>query len=631
MVVADQGSRIEPAGIATPPVEHDSPVVAWLEQVHARHAAASDGAIATYIPELATADPDWFGIAIATVDGTVHDVGDAQMPFTIQSISKPLTYGLALDALGEDAVRRRVGVEPTGDAFNSITLTPVSGLPLNPMVNAGAIATASLFAEANDAADPFAILLAAYGRFAGHPLELDEAVYRSERDTGHRNRAIGHLLRSSGVIDGEPDRVVDLYFRQCSVVVTARDLAVIAATLAGGGVNPVTGERVLRPSTARSVLSVMATCGMYDGAGEWMYTVGLPAKSGVAGGLIAVLPGQLGIGIFSPPLDPRGNSVRAVRVCRELSTELDLHIVARRGPAVAPIRSRYSISEVGSKRLRDEHTRALLAVAGRRSVVFELQGELTFLAVERVASVLSSIDSPPDHVVLDLRRIATIERSSLPLLARLILGVRQQGAEFVLSGHDRHAATLQDLDDELVRIGEMQAPTFGDLDLALEWVEERLLTPYDAGGAAGRLALADHALLAGLEPEQLRRVEAVLGVRHYARGERIVATGDAAAELFLVATGRLSVSVEVDGGGRRRLSTLGPGMMFGEAALFGPARRSADVHADDDVVCHVLAVGDFDRLVRDDPSTGTVILRNLARIVGQTAQRLTRELAVIAG
>ena len=276
-----------------------SPFADDVGAIHAMFAELRSGAVADYIPQLGTADPELFGVAIATVDGAVHTAGDVDHPFTIQSISKAFVYGLALEDHGRDAVLARVGVEPTGDAFNSIMIDEVSLRPFNPMVNAGAIATTGLLRGE----DGLARILDTFGRYAGRPLAVDEDVYRSERDTGHRNRAIAHLLRNFAVIGDDPERVLDLYFHQCAIAVTCRDLAMVGATLANKGVNPVTGERAVDERYVASVLSVMATCGMYDFAGQWLYDVGLPAKSGVAGGILAVLPGQLGIGTYSPPLD----------------------------------------------------------------------------------------------------------------------------------------------------------------------------------------------------------------------------------------------------------------------------------------------------------------------------------------
>jgi len=293
-----------------------SPIARYVRLLHERFANLYDGAVATYIPELALADPSWFGISVATADGYVYEVGDTRQPFTIQSISKPFVYGLALEDRGKAAILERIGVEPTGDAFNEISLESPTGRPRNPMINAGAIAATSLV-RGESAEDRWNRILALFSLYAGRKLAINEAVYRSERETGHRNRAISHMLRNFEIIDHDPEPDLDLYFRQCSIDVDCRDLAIIGATLATGGVNPVTRERVIRADNVDEVLSVMTTCGMYDYAGEWVYRVGLPAKSGVAGGIVAVMPGQLAVAVFSPPLDQRGNSVRGVAVCGE--------------------------------------------------------------------------------------------------------------------------------------------------------------------------------------------------------------------------------------------------------------------------------------------------------------------------
>ena len=241
------------------PIEH------LLDDLHERLGRLDGGALPTYIPKLADVDPSLFGIAVATVDGAVYEAGDTRVGFTLQSVSKPLTYALALDLHGAEAVATRIGVEPSGDAFNSIALAPETGVPSNAMVNAGAITASSLVADGAS----FAAVLDAYGSFAGRALDVDEAVFESERVTGHRNRAIAHLLRTFGVID-DPDVALERYFRQCAVLVDCRDLALVGATLANGGVHPLTRTAAVRPEVVRQVLSVMASCGMYDGAGEWM-------------------------------------------------------------------------------------------------------------------------------------------------------------------------------------------------------------------------------------------------------------------------------------------------------------------------------------------------------------------------
>jgi glutaminase len=299
-----------------------------IEELLRQHAGNADGDVARYIPELAKADPALFGISICTVEGERFSAGNAQHAFTLQSCSKPFVYGFALEDKGREAVQSRVGVEPTGDRFNSfVTLAEHAHRAHNPMVNAGAIAATALLAGA-DAPAQLTRILRGFETFAGRSLEVDMKVYLSERETGHRNRAIAHLLKTVGILGDadDIDRILDLYFQHCSVLATSDDLAAMAATLANGGVNPVTQKRALAPAFVRDLLSVMLTCGLYDTAGEWAYKVGVPAKSGVGGGLFGVVPGRMGIAVYSPLLDEKGTSVRGKRVFEDLSRALGLHI-----------------------------------------------------------------------------------------------------------------------------------------------------------------------------------------------------------------------------------------------------------------------------------------------------------------
>jgi glutaminase len=296
-----------------------------IGELHARYADERSGELATYIPELACADPEHFGIAIATTGGDVFTAGDAGVHFTMQSISKPFIYGMALQDRGREEVLRRVGVEPTGDTFNSIIKLDAANRPHNPMVNAGAIATTSLLSGERPTGR-LRRMLDMFTGYLGEPATIDTPVFVSERSTGHRNRAIAHLLLTFGMIEDDVDAVLDLYFQQCSVRVSAASLAMMAATLANGGVNPKTGRRVIDAGYIRDILTVMFTCGMYNFAGQWAYTVGLPAKSGVAGGLIAVAPGRFGLAVYSPLLDEHSHSVRGIRVCEDLSRNSGMHV-----------------------------------------------------------------------------------------------------------------------------------------------------------------------------------------------------------------------------------------------------------------------------------------------------------------
>jgi glutaminase len=329
------------------------PLQRFLTTCHADFSADHGGEVAHYIPELSKADPGHFGISLATLDGHVYEVGDSRVPFTIQSMSKAFVFALALDTLGAERVESVIGVEPSGDPFNSIRLN-AENHPFNPMVNAGAIACSGLMREARgDAA--FEYIRQALSRFAGRELDVDEAVFTSESATGDRNRAIGYLLRNSTVIREDVSAVLEVYFRQCSVLVTARDIAIMAATLANRGLNPVSGEQVMTPYAISRTLSVMTSSGMYDYAGEWIYRVGIPAKSGVGGGILAALPGRLGLGSYSPRLDGHGNSVRGIKVCEALSSHYDLHMLNRSDDARNTIIADYTIGKSASRRSRRPH------------------------------------------------------------------------------------------------------------------------------------------------------------------------------------------------------------------------------------------------------------------------------------
>ncbi len=271
---------------------------------------------------------DAFAIALAGVDGAVASIGDDSVPFALQSVSKVFAYGLALEDHGRERVLERVGVEPSGDSFNSIVFDERHNRPYNPMVNAGALATSDLI-RGRDLEEKIARLLGSMRAYAGNDrIEVDDRTLAREMDNADRNRATAYLMRARGMIAGDVEDTLELYLSQCSITVTCRDLAVMAATLANGGVNPVTGHVCLPRERVRDVLSVMYTCGMYDFAGEWAYEIGVPAKSGVSGAILCVIPGKLGLAVFSPGLDEYGNSIRGIGVCQEISERLGLHIFA---------------------------------------------------------------------------------------------------------------------------------------------------------------------------------------------------------------------------------------------------------------------------------------------------------------
>jgi glutaminase len=449
-------------------------------------------------------------------------------------------------------------------------------------------------------------------------------VYESERDTGHRNRAIGHLLRSFDVLGEAPDEALDLYFRQCSVSVDCRDLAFMAATLANGGANPITGERPIRSKFVQHVLSIMATCGMYDYAGEWVYWVGMPAKSGVSGGILAVLPGQLGLGVFSPPLDARGNSVRGVEVCRRVSTDLNLHFLSAARPAGSIVRASYSLARVGSKRVRSEAESLALEALGERARIYELQGDLAFAAVEAVSRRVVEDSPGVELAVLDLSRVTQIGDAAAEILLALAQSLARAGKQLAFASADRHARAVRMVRERLSREGAHPLLVFPELDLALEYGENRLLGR-EPGASAPPVPLAEHPILAGLEPAQRLELESRLELRSFAAGERIVRRGDLADRIYFIVAGEVSVSAELANGKLKRLSTLSAGMTFGEIAMVNRAPRSADVRADTPTECYALDVAEFDRLGEKHPEIKMTLLENLLRALSRTASRLTGE------
>ncbi len=307
-----------------------------LVEAYERFAEVTDGSVSNVYPALESADPDAFGLAIATTDGgAVHHVGDAATPFTIMSVAKPFVLALVCESVGLSAVRALVGVNATGLPFNSVAAVEQARAGrTNPMVNPGAIATTSLV-PGDDQDARWGLVIDGLSRFAGRELSLDSTTLTSALSTNHRNRALANMLTSLGALAGEPAEAVDLYTRQSCVAVTAADLAVMGATLANGGVNPVTGDRVVGPQTAHDTLGVMTVAGMYETSGDWLLDVGMPGKSGIGGGILCVSPGKGALATYAPPLDSAGNSVRGQLVARYLARRLGLDVLSS-APESAP-------------------------------------------------------------------------------------------------------------------------------------------------------------------------------------------------------------------------------------------------------------------------------------------------------
>ncbi|KAL1413035.1 hypothetical protein Q8F55_000784 [Vanrija albida] len=414
-----KGLPIDPN--AHPGVKIQSPISDYLATLVSQNSKDNPGANAAYIPELAAVNSDQIGACITTVDGYVYGAGATSVEFSIQSVSKPFVYALAIEEHGLDWVLKRVDVEPSGEAFNELSLDGEQ-LPKNPMINAGAMTTHSLIGEGKYSVDErFEHIRKGLSAFAGRDLGVDEGSYKSEIATAFRNFSIAYMLRNYGAIKGDPGDVVKGYTRQCAIRLTAEDLAQMGATLANGGKQPVTGVQVVSPETVRQVLSVMTTCGMYNEAGHWVCEVGFPGKSGVSGCVLGVLPGNLGMATFSPRLDVAGNSVRGVRMYKQIAKEMVLHMMLPPPPARTVIRRDY----------------LLRSAEGEKIVVVSLMGAVNFTATERIVRVLQSRTAAQEAhtingLVVDVRRVDQVYPVASRILAEALRRLRATGHKVVL-------------------------------------------------------------------------------------------------------------------------------------------------------------------------------------------------------
>lgn len=601
----------------------ETPLLRFIKETHTEFSRIDAGEVASYIPELGKANPDHFGIAVATTDGHVYEAGDTQVPFTIQSVSKAMVFALALDLLGAERVEAAIGVEPSGEAFNSIRLR-ADNKPFNAMVNAGAIACSGLIAEsAGDEA--FELIRTALGRFAGRDLGVDEAVFESERSTGDRNRAIAYLLRTYGGVVGDVDRLLDVYFRQCSVLVTARDLAVMGATFANHGVNPLTGDTVSSNYAVARTLAVMSSSGMYDFAGEWIYRVGVPAKSGVGGGILAALPSQLGLGTFSPRLDMHGNSVRGIRTCEAISEAFDLHMLSRRDDVRTCVVADYDFRTVPSKPGRQPHEQDILSARSGAIRAIELAGKLSFASMDYVTRRLTAPADVPEFLILNLHRVATITDAGLKLLTGLIKNQLPAGTTAVIAGVEAASPVAPQL--KALREQGVRVRIFPTYDAAVEWAEDQVV--YRHGGFSRIEVEADlsrQALLAGLSPQELADLSR-LGTRVvFPAGTRIISANEPPARVYFLLRGMVSAR----SAGDVRLSTMIPGMVFGEMALIEQP-RSTDVWADTEAVCVEVTADQFRAFQETHARAADRIMRNLAVLLAGRIRMATARIEMLTG
>src|SRR3954465_6225130 len=548
------------------------PLLRFLADCHTKFLAETSGAVADYIPELSKANPDHFGISLATLDGHVYEVGDTQIPFTIQSISKAFVFALALDTLGAEQVESVIGVEPSGEPFNSIRLN-ADNHPFNAMVNSGAITCSGLIHQAKGR-DALEFIRQALSRFAGRDLAVDDAVFASESATGDRNRAIGYLLRNSAVIKQDVNAVLDVYFRQCAILVTARDCAIMAATLANRGLNPITGEQVLSPYAITHTLSVMTSSGMYDYAGEWIYRVGMPAKSGVGGGIVAALPSQLGLGTFSPLLDSHGNSARGLKGCEALSARFDLHMLNRSADVRTSIIADYDILGISSRRSRQPHEQQILDDRHSDIGVIELVGALNFAAIDYVTRRLAGEPPNAPLLILDFRRVPDMTAAGAQLLGENITILGNGCVTAILTGLEASSAVCKAIAGRVAEPRRLRR--FALLDEAIEWAEDQVIYRYGGFTASKETShLGEQALLADLAPDEIAALAELSTARRYEAGQRIVSAGEPANSLFFLQSGMVSVKLPRG----VRLTSPAPATEFGERPTIENPRR-ADVWAD---------------------------------------------------
>jgi glutaminase len=588
-----------PRGSTTIVADVPSPVDAYLASVHAAHLPDRSGRVYDGIPELARVDADAFGICLATVDGHLYEAGDTRTDFTIQSISKTFTYALALADRGLAAVDAKIDVEPSGEAFYEISLSPQTGLPSNAMINAGAIAACWLI-EGDSPHALYERVRGTFSRAADRELAMSDGIFSADLAVAHRHRAIGHLLRGSGVIESDPDPAVELYFRQCALQLDCRDLALMAATLANGGVQPRTGERIFEPEVVERVLSVMATCGMYDAAGEWVVDVGLPAKSGVGGGVLAVLPGQVGIALYSPRLDRHGNSVRGVAACRQISRELELHFLRVASERRSAIRDAWDVGSWPSSRRRTPDEQEVLNEHRASARVYALHGDLLFAGAESVVREVTERAPALDVIVLDISRVAEIARVARTMLAATQAELQARGCRLALVDPDGDLA------------GEDGIAVFEDIDEATAWAEDRLIERH--GGTLATTApipLAEHGLAGDLRPDELGALRPLLERRHVAAGERIVAAGAEPAGIFFIVSGQATADLTDEHGVSHRVAVLPAGTSFGKRAVISGEPHATDVCADTDLDLFVLTPQAMNELERRSPRTAIALLRTM--------------------
>lgn len=576
----------------------------------------NNGVLANYIPELSKVNPGNFGIVLTTVDGYQYAYGDTDIDFTIQSVSKPFVYGMAIQEHGIKKVLEKISVEPSGDAFNSISLYPGSGRPYNPMINAGAIAATSMVWQVHKE-ETFDRIMETFSTYAGTPLEIDEDVYNSENETGHRNRAIAYLLRNFNILQAEVEPPLDIYFKQCSIKVNCRQLSVMGATLASNGVNPISGKRALKPKYIPNVLSVMASCGMYDYSGEWIYNVGLPAKSGVGGGVMAVLPGQLAIAVYSPLLDGKGNSVLGVNICERIAATFSLHLYRTPRQLKQVVRRQLNLCTSKSKYKRDQRAEKILEEYGENVHIMELQGELCFATCE---IFMRKISKNCSALILSLKKCITMDDGALNLLMMLDEEFNRLEKNLLVTEYE-HLDLLNNIAHK-----EPAFLKFKSMNDAVLFMENNILETNGYMPLEEPIQLIDQQLLSGLSHKEIYSLSGHLAHRWYSAGETIIRKGSSAEEIYFLESGQVAIYDSNSENKDFVLAVINPGNSFGEMALLDKQKRSANVKAQTNVSCYVMVYDILDKMDCLAPIR-VKILTNLAASLSSRLRTANKEIA----
>ncbi|GAA4114962.1 glutaminase A [Enteractinococcus coprophilus] len=633
-----------------------SPLEWYLSEVMAHVQPITAGHVNPVTQGATNPDIHTVGITLTTVEGCQYSAGAVDHKFAMQSIAKVFSYGLALEDLGPQEVAKAVNVEPSGDAFNMISLE-VDGRPANPMITAGAIATVGLIQDHDDTKRITRVSTTMQQAAAGSPgvLEINHDVYQAENLSVGRNRALAWLLHSFGIVETDPEAALQDYLLQSSIDVTTQNLSMMAATLANKGCNPITGAQVFSPETTRHVLSVMMTCGMYNAAGNWMTDVGLPAKSGVDGGIMIVVPGQMGISIYSAPLDTHGNSIRGIAATKRITTDFGLHYADASPLGDSSLRAHYSLADASAGPIRSIELSRTTWQFGHHCHILEASGDLGFAETETMIRTITAMPESVSMVILDFQRVDAYSKATTILLALTLATWRDQAKDMLFIDRDdslissilTYSTTRDDLDfpdprqqPHTTSTGQIDLPSqahhgttlgefrfFDDRAAALEWAELRLAQRYAPQALQTyRTKQQPHIapIFGFLTDEEADELAAHMQVQHYPAGTVIRQIGQPFDGIYFIRSGRVELSAQGQGETDYRHGYLSAGSTFGQFALGDSCQQLSTIRAVHDVEALVLTAQHIAALEHSNPALAirlwTAIAREAYTMLGQTSR-----------